>query len=320
MLFAYFLQISNHMWLSPTSVRHEWSSQDPWNENNNIDIDVFDELVDFMAERCVNGLVIDVGDGVKLDSHPEIAAPDAWTKEYLKQKLDMIRAKGIEPIPKMNFSCAHNVWMKDWQWRVGTKEYRTFCKDCIREVSELFGRPRFFHLGLDEETADYQKHKPMAIVRNEVEFWDFAYDMFQCVEECGARPWVFSDMYWHRPDEFIRHMPKSVVQSNWHYGYLDPRPTYSGYQRVITYNKFEEVGFDQIPVPSHFSCALNASQTMAYCKQVISPEHLLGYNDIPWHNTTRREKYTHMADIDRFYLGRVENYPETLPEGHKLVH
>ncbi|MBR4767683.1 MAG: hypothetical protein IK088_01775 [Lachnospiraceae bacterium] len=319
MLFAYFLQISNHMWISPDYDRKPWSNQDVWNENNNIDIDVFDELVDFMAARFVNGLVIDVGDGVKLDSHPEIAAPDAWSKEFLKKKLDALRAKGIEPLPKLNFSCGHNMWMKDWQFRVGSPEYDQFCKDCIREVSELFGKPRFFHLGLDEESP-VQKHKAIAVYRHPVEFWRFANEMFRTVEECGSRPWVFSDYYWHHPDVFEKNMPRSVVQSNWHYGQMNPTPRdSSSYTAVITYNKLEELGYDQIPVPSHFCNALNANQVLDYCKEVISPEHLLGFNDIPWHNTTRREKYTHMADIDRFYLARVKHFPETLPADHKII-
>ncbi|MBR4767682.1 MAG: hypothetical protein IK088_01770 [Lachnospiraceae bacterium] len=316
MLFAYFLQISNHMWLSPDDMpQPKWTMQDPWNENNNCDIAVFDRLVDCMEKRCMNGLVIDVGDGVKLDSHPEIAAPDAWSKEFLKKKLDEIRAKGIEPFPKMNFSCGHNVWMKKYRYLVGTPEYMQFCKDVASEVADLFGRPRLFHLGMDEEVTTWGSR----VERNEKALWNFMYQMFDTVESKGARPWVFSDYYWHHPDLFEKHMPKSVVQSNWHYDVMDPRPTYKLVNRVTTYDKLNELGYDQIPVPSHFSNALNATQTMWYCKEHIDPEHLLGFNDIPWHNTTREEMYTHIADIDRFYMGRVENYPETLPEGHKVV-
>ena len=83
MIFSYFLQISNHMWLDRDSITPGWVVQEKWDENNNTDEEVFDRLVDFIADRKYNMLIIDVGDGVKLDSHPEIAAPDAWSKEKL---------------------------------------------------------------------------------------------------------------------------------------------------------------------------------------------------------------------------------------------
>ena len=56
--------------------------------NNNVDLAIWDETVRFLAERKYNVLMIDVGDGIKYESHPEISAPDAWDKDFLKKKLD----------------------------------------------------------------------------------------------------------------------------------------------------------------------------------------------------------------------------------------
>lgn len=312
MIFSYFLQISNHMWDDEFTPRQPWSVTDPWDPCNRIDVEIFDKIVDFLSERKYNMLVIDVGDGVRLNSHPEIAAPDAWSIDFLRQKLDEIRKKGMEPIPKLNFSNCHNVWQKEWRYRTGLPEHLDFCRDVIREVSEIFDRPRFFHLGLDEETFEHQKGKGIAIIRNEPCFWRDAYALFECVEQCGARPWVFSDYYWHYPEIFEKRMPKSVVQSNWYYGLFNTTASNPNLYRIRTYDRFEELGYDQIPVPSTWDKPLNPLQTMAYCKKVISPEHLLGYNEIPWRTTNRTEFYTHLSDADRFYLGRKAIYPETL--------
>ena len=96
-IWAFFLQLSNHMWddedcelpvgwyLPPTRFEAE----------NKTDLAVWDRTVQFIAQRGYNMLVIDVGDGIRYDSHPEISAPDAWSKEFLKKKLDELRALGI---------------------------------------------------------------------------------------------------------------------------------------------------------------------------------------------------------------------------------
>ena len=312
MIFSFFLQISNHMWADQYTVRMPWSHQDPWSPNNNIDLDVFDRTLDFIAERKFNMIVIDVGDGVKLTSHPEIAAPDAWSIDFLRGKLDEIRARGIEPVPKLNFSCAHNVWQKEWRYRVGLPEYLPFCRDIIKEVSEIFDHPRFFHLGLDEETAEHQKSRGMSIVRNEPVFWEHAYALFDECEKNGARPWVFSDYYWHHPEVFEKKMPKSVIQSNWYYGAFDTRPDFPSRYRMVTFNRLDELGYDQIPVTSAFSNAQSPIQCMGYCKGAISPEHLLGFNAISWHNTAADEYYSLIHDAERCWQGRKRYFPETL--------
>ena len=34
----------------------------------------------------------------------------------------------------------------------------------------------------------------------------------------GVRAWCWSDKIWHAKDDFLKRMPKSVLQSNWYYG------------------------------------------------------------------------------------------------------
>ena len=62
-----------------------------YTEENGTDIAVWDETIGYIAKHGFNAVLIDVGDGIQYERHPEISAPDAWSKDFLKTKLDEIR-------------------------------------------------------------------------------------------------------------------------------------------------------------------------------------------------------------------------------------
>src|SRR3954469_13010236 len=64
------------------------------------DESLWNDLLAQMARAGVNLVVIDLGDGVLYDSHPEISVKGAWTPEKLRGELAKMRAMGLEPIPK----------------------------------------------------------------------------------------------------------------------------------------------------------------------------------------------------------------------------
>ena len=45
------------------------------------DRDVWNNIVERCIERGYKGILLDVLDGIKYESHPEIADPDGWTVE-----------------------------------------------------------------------------------------------------------------------------------------------------------------------------------------------------------------------------------------------
>jgi hypothetical protein len=182
------------------------------------DDDVWDTLLKDMAVAGINMVLIDLGDGSEYESHPEIAVKNAWKPERIRTELARMRKLGIEPIPKLNFATTHDIWLKDYSRMVSTDIYYTVCRDLIEEVSLLFDKPRFFHLGMDEELASYQTRQDYAVVRQNDLWWGDLYFLIGEVEKNGIRPWVWSDYAWHKPDVFFRKMPKSVLQSNWYYG------------------------------------------------------------------------------------------------------
>ena len=98
------------------------------------------------------------GEGVKYKSYPELAVKGTWSTKKLRKELKAIRKMGLEPIPKLNFSTAHDAWMGLYSLRVSAKPYYKICRDLIKDAVDIFDGPRFFHLGMDGETAEHQRH------------------------------------------------------------------------------------------------------------------------------------------------------------------
>jgi len=245
------------------------------------DMNVWDALLKEMAAAGMNMVVIDLGDAVQYESHPEIAVKNAWSKKKLRSELAKMRKLGIEPIPKLNFATTHDIWLGKYSRMVSTDKYYRVCSDLISEVSILFDKPRFFHIGMDEELASYQVRQDYAVVRQNDLWWGDLYFYIGEVEKNGIRPWVWSDYVWHKPDVFYRKMPKSVLQSNWYYG----TKFGTDVDMAKYYNELEKQGYDQVPTGSNHSNPENFELTVDYCKKIIDPSRLLGFMTAPWRPT-----------------------------------
>lgn len=316
-IWSYFIQLSDHMWLDETSKRKSWVLQPPYEmpytEENKTDLAVWDETIAYVAKTQFNMVIVDVGDGLQYEKHPEISAPDAWSKDFLKKKLDEMRALGLEPIPKLNFSTGHDTWLKQYRRMISTPQYYQVCKDLIDEVCEVFGNPRLFHLGLDEEDTGHQALHDMTIIRSQELWWHDAYFLFDQLASHGARPWIWGDSNWYHPEAFAEKMPRDILVSNWFYYALTDYPKDSvNYTRLAGYEKLEALGFEQVPGVSTWSINSNALETMLYAEKIMKPEHIGGFLTIPWCHTTRANQYVLINDAYRFYLARQSVYPDTL--------
>ena len=316
-MWAYLIHLSTHMWGDEMTAPVGSYMTPFFNENNNVDMPTWDSTVRFLAEHKYNTLLIDVGDAVKYESHPEISAPDAWDKDFFKAKLDEIRAFGITPIPKLNFSTCHDTWLKKYRRMISTPEYYQVCEDTIEEVAELFGRPAYFHIGFDEEIYGHQSRFEMAIIRGEHLWWHDLNYIAKLCEKSGSRPWIWSDYYWHHKDLFIKNMSKEILQSNWFYDTIKDY-TEADYERnfefraVAAYSELDEMGFDQVPTSSTWVNKHNTFQTVALGRDKLSEDHLFGFMTAPWFMTTDDNKYALQDDAYRLYLARKQVYPETL--------
>jgi hypothetical protein len=167
-------------------------------------------------------------------------------------------------------------------------------------VSTLFDHPRFFHLGMDEETFENQTSYAYAVIRQHDLWWhDFQF-LVKEVEKWGARPWIWSDVYWRHPEAFDQHMPKSVVQGNWYYG----ESFKEGIREVKAYLDLEEKGYDQIPTGSNWSTDKNFGNMVSYLSGKISPTRLKGFLQTPWHPTLETFRTHHLNAVEQVRVAR----------------
>lgn len=304
MIWANLLHLGYNMWEDwevPEPARIHARSARPYLR---FDEPLWRDITQQMSDVGMNMVVIDLGEGVQYQSRPEIGVEGAWSPDKLRDELKRLRALGLEPIPKLNFSTAHDAWLGGYQRMVSTPTYYAVVRDLIAEVAELFDTPRFFHLGMDEETCNHQKFHQFVCVRQGDLWWHDLHYMVDEVEKSGVRAWVWSDYIWDHQAEFLARMPKSVVQSNWYYhaefeefGGLEKGErwrTMSGAYRVL-----EEAGFDQIPTGSNHSTEANFGLTVEHGRAKIAPERLLGFLTAPWRRTLERNRDYHRVTVER---------------------
>lgn len=261
---------------------------------------VWDEIVRQLAEAGANQVVIDLGEGVQYESHPEIAVEGSWPVSRLKDEIGAMRELGLEPIPKLNFSTAHDTWLGPYARCVSTPTYYEVCRNLIHEVIDIFDTPRLFHLGMDEETPQHQRWYAYLVVRQYELWWHDLLFYVEQVEQRGVRPWVWSDYLWHHPEPFFKHMPRSVMQSNWYYRMdFDPEQTH-----VKAFLDLEAHGYDQIPTGSTHVDAENLPRMVEFCLEHISPERLHGFLQTPWKPTIPERREHHRESVDALARAR----------------
>ena len=244
---------------------------------------VWRRVVDRMAARGVNTIVLDVGEALAYPSHPELHVKGSWAPERVLAEVRRLKAMGFEVVPKLNFSACHDTWLKEYHRMLSTPDYYKVCADVIKDAYEAFDRPGLFHIGFDEETARHQEQYGMAIIRQGDLWWhDFLY-IEGIVERLGARPWIWSDRCWDHRDEFLNRMPKSVLQSNWYYGrrFLDsPHPRSRIYAQ--TYIDLAKAGFDQVPCGSTCGADDNFPLTVEFVRKHVPMERIRGFLMAAW--------------------------------------
>ena len=262
---------------------------------------VWRSLTAHMVEVGMNMVVIDLGEAIQYPSHPELWIEGSWEIERFRKELARLRAMGLEPIPKLNFSATHDAWLKEYSRMLSTPEYYRVCADLVRDVCEIFDHPRLMHLGYDEESYKHQKDFRFCAMRQGELWWhDFLF-IAREVERRGTRPWIWSDYVWQHREEFFNRMPKSVMQSNWHYdGEFDfSKISKSRAARIRIYEDFDKAGFDQIPTGSNWACDTNFASTVKYCRRVCSPERLRGFLMTTWLFTLPQWEKKNLEAIDQ---------------------
>lgn len=266
---------------------------------------MWDELTARMAEVGMNQLIVDIGEGIRFDSHPELAATGAWTPQQMADEVVRLREMGIEAIPKLNFSASHDAWLGEYRFMVSSKPYYQVCGDVIDEAIAIFDHPALFHIGMDEETLRHQRRQSQVVIR-QYELWYHDLRFFaDRVEAGGARPWMWADRIWDHEEEYLANTPKSILQSNWYYGaefdfsadaWREPQ-TSARYVRA--YEVLERAGFDQVPTGANWSNDTNFADTVAHCRGLVAPDRLAGFMIAPWYPTLTAERDRLLGAVDQ---------------------
>jgi hypothetical protein len=117
------------------------------------------KVVDAMADVGMNLLVIDIEDGVVFKSHPELRRRYSVPMAQLETLARAARERGIDVVPKLNFSKSHRHLHDEWlrphthpeNWLQGRRSYWRTARDVIAEAVRACQPRRFFHIGMDED-------------------------------------------------------------------------------------------------------------------------------------------------------------------------
>lgn len=276
-----------------------------------------EELWDTVLEKCVwsgiNTIVLDVNDGIEYASHPELALKGAWSRKRLKDEIKRCNNLGITVIPKLNFSTTHDRWLGIYSRMVSTPTYYHVCNDLIKEVYELFNHPKYFHLGMDEESAQYCENLEFCCFRQGDLYWHDLRYLVDCVTDTGAKPWIWSSPLFDHPEDFKKHFAADeIIISPYHYNafrreHFTPIESRSEYLVYYNEGKYKDMGikfveedpylvqfieraiplmkegYTYVPCASVFNrCKYNHDDLIEYFRDNAPDEQILGYMTAPW--------------------------------------
>lgn len=283
------------------------------------DEEAWQEILKLASSEGVDTIVLDVGDGILYDSHPELAIEGAWTKKKLCSEIKKAAEMGISIIPKLNFSAFHDIWLGEYGKMVSTQEYYQVCSDLINEVFRAFNSPAYIHLGMDEEDADhFPQEEGVFVCRFGKQLWYDLNFLLDCVRKTGATPWIWSDCLFNYPEEFRKHIKTDdVLISPWyyhalkeeHYTLISSSQEYIDYYSKGVYANMEltyveedifntrfrknalsnaEYGYKYVPCVSVYNkCKYNTPDVVEYFKEKAPEESVLGFMTAPWLSTKK---------------------------------
>lgn len=312
---AVLLHLGSNMWRKKHTVTQTVKMNEDfiYREEMYCQKEVWTRITSLLPKLGFNTVMIDLGEGVRLDSHPELAVPGAWSKEELREELARLRSLGLNPIPKFNFSPGHSAWMGDWAFRIGTPEFDVFCKDLLEETIELFDTPTFFHIGEEEEDFESQKNNYIAITRTpHKKVRDVLY-LMEILLSHGVRPalWMDGQMLEHFGGEkaIAETMPKETLFFTWNYQMHREYPTLEESDHYIKLiHTFVSLGYDVVPTTSTWCWHLNSKEVMNCCKKFVPQEHLAGFMTASWMLTSENKFFQLLNDAYTFHTAYRDIY------------
>ena len=236
---AALLCLSTNTWLEDDNTDEPHEAFELFSPKLRCDKVLWNEYTVYLRDCGINTLIINLGDGVRYESHPELAVEGALSVDELKRELSRLKKLGFEVIPMLNFSAAHDIWLGDYAHMIATVPYYRVCADLIDEVCEIF-EAKYFHIGMDSESFETQKDFFYVAVRHKELWWHDVYFFVDRILGNGARAIIFTDkMKEAGNDAFFNGLPPSVIAS----------PVYDGSEDSLDRIKaICDAGYDLFPI------------------------------------------------------------------------
>lgn len=297
LIWCMYQQLGSHMWHS--GVKFPLAANGHFcGEKTHIDDASWERRMAACAKNGVNMLCIDLAEGLRYPSHPELALEGSRSPEWMNDRVRRLRDMGIEAVPSLNFSAAHNYWLGFWSRRISTPEYYRTISELLADAYDIFEKPSMMNFGMDEENEDCTKRDYFSSRRQGDLLWHDIDFYAKTISKLGARPWMWSDYEWWRSADYVKRVSKEIMQTNWYYGFDFDYKNMKGIEKtyVESYVRLEKAGFDQMPGCSNYVGAAhtkagrkvnteNIPGTVEFAKREIAPSRLKGFYCMPWVST-----------------------------------
>lgn len=172
------------------------------------------KYIRFAAFMKFSHLILEFWGSVKLDCLPELAWPEALTKEELRPLFEEARRLGLGIIPIFNslghaslsglVTCKHTVLDQNprlallfepdgWSFCISNPETRRIIRAASDEIIDLCGEGEYFHMGMDE-AWDFGTC-PLCAPKNKGEFFaEFVNETAAYMRTRGRRTMMWADM------------------------------------------------------------------------------------------------------------------------------
>ena len=182
----------------------------------------------------------------------------------------------------------------------------------------MFGKPDFFHIGLEEESYEAQKNNYIAVVRCPKKKTEDTKLLIDTIMSRGVRPAIWMDEVtlenFGGEQYFADNMPKDVLLTTWGYGSIrEVEKVEDACSHAQFIKRLVDLGYDVMPATSTWSWHLNTKETMKFCKKFVDVPNLVGFMTASWMLTTENKFFALVNDAYTFYTAYRDVFG-TLPK------
>lgn len=286
--------------------------------------------------KCTH-IVLEFWGMLKFDFMKELAWECAFSKDMIKQLADEVNSLGVEIIPMLNHlghassarSCHGKHVVLDqnpsleylfesygWRWKIEDDEVKEILRNARKELIELCGNGKYFHLGCDEA---YSFKNTQDYAQSELDMVEFFNEVQNELNEYGRRAIIWSDLlipkcvyesehdahsvserYGRRKvddqatQNALSKLDKNIIIADWHYD-ITKYPW-------KTAKYFKEHGFDVVCCPWD-----NSIENVESAVETAKQYNLFGVMHTTWH--TLDIGFPHMIyALDACWSGDCEKY------------